>query len=104
MRRAKSILVITAALTPFSFLAVSGQQAASGQHRVTIVPEETDELLANPGMGWQTFHRTKDQDKNLPEWVPSTIHYARWSWGDLEPEPGEINYAFLDQILKAVVK
>ena len=22
-----------------------------------ITPKETDELLANPGMGWQTFHR-----------------------------------------------
>jgi len=100
MRRAKSILAITAAFSLFSFLAASGQQAASGQHTVTVVPEETDELLANPGMGWQTFHCTKDQDKNLPDWVPSTIHYARWGWGDLEPEPGEINYAFLDQILK----
>ena len=25
---------------------------------VTVVPEETDEILANPGMGWETFHRT----------------------------------------------
>jgi hypothetical protein len=30
---------------------------ACGQS-VVVTPEETDEILANPGMGWQTFHRT----------------------------------------------
>ena len=49
---------------------------------VTVVPEETDAILANPGMGWETFHRTAEQDKNLPAWIPSTVHYARWGWGD----------------------
>ena len=67
---------------------------------VTVTPKETDELLANPGIGWETFHRTRAQDKSLPEWLPSTIHYARWGWGTLEPEPGKIDYAFLDKVLK----
>ncbi|MBN1815858.1 MAG: DUF4832 domain-containing protein [Sedimentisphaerales bacterium] len=67
---------------------------------VTIRPEETDELLANPGMGWQTFHRTRNNDKNLPDWIPSTVHYARWGWGTLEPSPGQIDYDFLDRILE----
>ena len=63
---------------------------------VTVTPEETDELLANPHRGWQTFHRTKDKDRNLPAWIPSTVHYARWGWKVFEPKPGEIDYAFLD--------
>jgi hypothetical protein len=67
---------------------------------VTVVPEETNELLANPGMGWETFHRTCEEDKNLPDWIPSTVHYARWGWGTLEPQPAEIDYAFLDGVLK----
>ena len=67
---------------------------------VTVEPEETDELLANPGIGWQTFHRTRDKDKSLPSWIPSTVHYARWGWGTLEPEPGKIDRAFLDGVLK----
>jgi len=100
MRRVKSIFDITVALALSSVFSAWGQQAASGQDMVTVVPEETDELLANPGMGCQTFHRTWDQDKNLPDWIPSTVHYARWGWGELEPRPGEINYAFLDQVLK----
>ena len=40
---------------------------------LTVAPELTDEILANPGMGWQTFHRTATQDKNLPDWIPSTV-------------------------------
>lgn len=71
-----------------------------GKRIVKIVPEETDEILANPGMGWQTFHRTSKQDKNLPAWIPSTVQYARWGWRELEPQPGKIDYAFLDRTLK----
>ena len=67
---------------------------------VRVAPKETDEILANPGMGWETFHRTADNDKNLPAWIPSTIHYARWGWGTLEPEKGKIDYDFLDGVLK----
>jgi len=67
---------------------------------VTVSPRDTDELLANPGIGWQTFHRTRTQDKSLPEWLPSTLHYARWGWGTLEPQPGKIDHAFLDKVLK----
>lgn len=72
---------------------------ARGQ-QVVVTPQETDEILANPGMGWQTFHRTATQDKNLPPWIPSTVHYARWGWRELEPQPGKIDYAFLDGVLK----
>jgi len=59
------------------------KEVAATSEVVTVVPEETDELLANPGIGWETFHRTCDKDKNLPDWIPSTVHYARWGWGNL---------------------
>lgn len=67
---------------------------------VRVVPAETSEILANPGMGWETFHRTADDDNNLPSWIPSTVHYARWGWRELEPKKGEIAYDFLDGVLK----
>jgi hypothetical protein len=79
---------------------VAGQAIAEDADWVRILPKETDEILANPGMGWQTFHRTADDDKNLPAWIPSTVHYARWGWGTLEPEKGRIDYDFLDDVLK----
>ena len=69
------------------------------QEWITIKPEETEEILANPGMGWETFHHPADQDRNLPDWIPSTVQYARWGWEELEPRPGEINYEFLDRML-----
>ncbi len=73
--------------------------AAAPQPIVVVSPEETDELLANPGIGWQTFHCTAKQDRNLPSWIPSTVHYARWDWATLEPEEGKLNTDFLDKVL-----
>jgi hypothetical protein len=88
----------------FAVLCVSGCETVERKPtpvpQVTIVPEQTDELLANPGMGWETFHHTRDKDQNLPDWIPSTIQYARWGWDTLEPEPGKIDYVFLDQVLE----
>ena len=68
--------------------------------QIIVTPEETDEILANPGMGWETFHRTSKQDQSLPSWIPSTVHYARWGWGELEPQPSQLNTEFLDTVLK----
>lgn len=68
--------------------------------QVVVKPAVTTELLANPGMGWETFHRTSKADKNLPAWIPSTVCYYRWSWRDLEPQPGKLNTQFLDKALK----
>ena len=66
---------------------------------VTVTPRRTDELLANPGIGWQTFHRTRVRDESLPDWIPSTMHYARWGWGRFEPRPGKIDTKYLDGVL-----
>jgi hypothetical protein len=67
---------------------------------VTVRPEPTDEILANPGMGWETFHHTSRQDRTLPSWIPSTVQYIRWGWGELEPRPGELDTRLLDRVLK----
>ncbi|MBM4088283.1 MAG: DUF4832 domain-containing protein [Planctomycetes bacterium] len=92
-------LLTTIGLTAL-FLASVPQTFAADGGWVTIVPEETDEILANPGMGWQTFHRTAKNDTRLPSWIPSTVHYARWGWGTLEPEKGRIDHEFLDGVLR----
>ena len=74
--------------------------SACGAEQVRVVPEETDEILANPGMGWQTFHETSRSDRNLPGWIPSTVQYARWGWGRFELEAGKIDREFLEGVLK----
>ena len=86
------------------FIAICGLLAwganLCAEEQIVVKPEETDEILANPGMGWETFHQTSKQDKNLPKWIPSTIHYARWGWEELEPQPGKLNTEFLGKVLK----
>jgi hypothetical protein len=74
--------------------------AQTADRPVVVTPEETNEILANPGMGWETFRHTAKEDRNLPSWIPSTVQYARWGWGELEPQPGKLNTEFLDKVLK----
>jgi hypothetical protein len=69
--------LLTVAFTLVAVLTGSAQA-----QQVVVQPQETDEILANPGMGWETFHRTSKHDKNLPSWIPSTVGYARWGWGE----------------------
>lgn len=66
--------------------------------RVVVRPKETDELLANPGMGWQTFHRFAGQDENL-QGLPTSSAYFRFYWRELEPREGAIDFATLDRLL-----
>jgi len=92
---------IALAILPLMLFAAAAEaEQGSPTATVTVNPEPHDEILANPGMGWQTFHHTADANKNLPLWIPSTVHYVRWGWGTLEPEEGKIDYEFLDNVLK----
>ncbi len=65
---------------------------------VTAHPQEIDDVLANPGMGWQTFHRFADEDPNL-HGIPTAAAYFRFYWKELEPEEGRIDFATLDDLL-----
>lgn len=55
----------------------------AGGTQQTILPKESDELFANPGMGWQT------NDVNYISTVQSGFSYRFYSWRDLEPQPGQ---------------
>ena len=66
--------------------------------KVRVEPRETDELLANPGMGWQTFHKFADDDKNLAG-LPSGSAYFRFYWREIEPQNGHIDFAKFDALL-----
>lgn len=83
----------------FAALLASAASAAQPE-TVVVTPQETDEILANPGMGWETFGFPAKLDKSLPHWIPSTVYYNRWSWATLEPRPGKIDAGLLDNALK----
>jgi hypothetical protein len=72
--------------------------AAQGGVNVKVTPKEIDDLLPNPGMGWQTFHRFADEDPNLAG-LPSTSAYFRLYWSEIEPAEGEIDFGRLDGLL-----
>jgi hypothetical protein len=76
------------------------QSHVAGGQQVVVTPEETGKILANPGMGWETYEKASKQDDSLPPWIPSSVRYVRWGWGTLEPQPGKIDYALFDQLLK----
>jgi len=71
---------------------------AAEEPKIKVTPKETDELLANLGMGWQTFHRFADQDRNL-EGLPSVSAYFRFYWKEIEPVEGKIDFARFDKLL-----
>jgi hypothetical protein len=73
-------------------------RAQTEASRVRVEPRESDELLANPGMGWQTFGRFADQDKNL-DGLPSASAYFRFYWREVEPKAGQIDFAKFDDLL-----
>lgn len=68
---------------------------------VVVTPRPTEELLANPGIGWETFGTTRDRDAHLPDWIPSTIAYYRWNWRQLEPRPSQLDAGLIDRTLAA---
>jgi hypothetical protein len=65
---------------------------------VVVTPAEIGDLLPNPHMGWQTFHRFADADPAL-EGLPSTSAYFRLYWRQIEPSEGVIDFAQLDDLL-----
>jgi hypothetical protein len=67
---------------------------------VTVQPTQTDELLANPGMGWETFHCFAKDDRNLAG-LPSSAAYFRWYWRELEPAKDAVNYDLVDAALRS---
>lgn len=101
-RRAASLDHAAIRLTSLAFsltlFALAGPGCAAPPNLVTITPGETDALLANPGMGWQTFHRFADGDTTL-QGLPSTSAYFRLYWSQLEPKEGEIDFDRIDTLL-----
>jgi hypothetical protein len=65
------------------------------------VLQEDEGFLQIPGVGWQTFFRTAQDDPTLAG-LPfkSGCAYMRWTWGDLEPAEGQYAFDMIDGWLK----
>ena len=64
------------------------------------VLEEDTGFLQIPGVGWQTFFRTAQDDPSMTG-LPfkSGCAYMRWTWGDLEPAEGQYAFEMIDEWL-----
>lgn len=82
-----------------SYRTAVGEPAKPMDDRVVVQPEQTDEMLANPDIGWETFGYTATKDRNLPNWLPSSLCYVRWGWGRIEPRPGSIDMDLINGML-----
>lgn len=95
---------------------VARDAGASGDRAVIVEPERIDDVLVNPNMGFADFHMgwhcegrdltaeecVERRRINWPENYPETaVTYFRWYWADLEPEPGEIDFEYIDRRIQA---
>jgi Beta-galactosidase len=92
---------------------------AVSSETVVVRPVEIRDVLANPGMGIQTFQRYNGDALNRgvkwseegpinmlspassrPDFPTSTVAYCRWHWAILEPEQGKVRWEIIDLALK----
>src|SRR6266542_5336860 len=103
-----------------SVLAVVARVPAFAQNEMVVVrPEESNEILVNPGMGITTFQRFNGQELNAgltwseegptaklsdatrkPEFPNTSIAYCRWFWSTIEPEQGRVRWEIIDTALR----
>lgn len=95
------------------------------QRTRSVMPAESDELLINPGMGFQTYQRFNgDPTENRNVWnddgptryrslagarhnrnYPDTsTAYLRWYWARLEPEQGRYRWEVIDNAIAEAVR
>jgi hypothetical protein len=85
---------------------------------VKVRPAEIQDVLANPGMGIQTFQRYNGDSLNpgvewseegptqvltppaeKPDFPVSSVAYCRWHWSVLEPTQGKVRWEIIDLAL-----
>jgi len=67
-----------------------------------VEPEVSDEVLVNPGTGFETFNSFNGDLRNvLAENYPEcSIAYFRFYWSKLEPQEGRYNFEMVDWLLE----
>ncbi len=68
---------------------------------VVVEPKASDELLVNPGMGFETFHcfNADERIRRLDYYPECSIAYYRFYWDKLEPREGRYDFDQIDSLL-----
>jgi Domain of unknown function (DUF4832)/Beta-galactosidase len=73
--------------------------APSDKKQVDVLQEDNG-FIQIPGVGWQTFFRTAQDDPSMNGLrFKSGCAYMRWTWGDLEPAEGQYAFEMIDDWL-----
>ncbi|MFL6208644.1 MAG: DUF4832 domain-containing protein [Pyrinomonadaceae bacterium] len=97
--------------------------ALAQSETVVVRPEESDEVLVNPGMGITTFQRFNGQPLNQglrwseegptgqqsdstarTDFPDTSIAYCRWFWNEIQPAPDRIRWEIIDTALAEAQK
>jgi Domain of unknown function (DUF4832)/Beta-galactosidase len=74
--------------------------SSNGKPDTSVLQEDTG-FLQIPGVGWQTFSRTADEDHSLKTYnFKSGCAYYRFYWISLEPQEGQFAFDMIDDILQ----
>lgn len=72
----------------------------------TVYPEESNEVLLNPGKGWVLYAQNDPYDPNNnfslqtdETWEMATTAYNRFAWSLIEPEEGKYDWSVIDNML-----
>ncbi len=86
-------LCLSVALVVLSLYTTAG---AEPRPRVTVAPEEIDDVLYNPGMGFMTQMAF---DGEVVDYPKSTLVQWDWYWDEMEPESGHYRWDLIDEVL-----
>ncbi|MFZ5501427.1 MAG: beta-galactosidase, partial [Candidatus Micrarchaeota archaeon] len=64
-----------------------------------VQPKEIDDILVNPGIGFETFHRFNG-DKEVRNYPMCSIAYFRFYWDQVEPEEGRYAFDKIEALLE----
>ena len=79
----------------FTFFALLTLAAGDNLQRVRF--REVDTLFANPGQGWMSQQRSPNGATRFP----CSVVYIRFDWVDVEPQEGQYNWEFIDDVISA---
>ena len=70
---------------------------ASADNWQVVRFHEVDTLFANPGQGWMSQRRNSNGGTRFP----CSVVYFRFDWADAEPQEGQYNWKFIDDVISA---
>jgi hypothetical protein len=82
-------------LVGLTFFALLTRAAEDDLQRVRF--REVDTLFANPGQGWMSQQRSPNRVTRFP----CSVAYIRFDWTDVEPQEGQYNWKFIDDVISA---